>query len=120
MPDTQELLEKAQALGTALAGHATVREYHAAQRAARQDETAQRLLREYQAALDHIGALEAERKPVEPADKQKLRDFERQLTGHPLLKNLMRLQADYAALMAQINSAIDAPLAQLAHPEPTA
>jgi cell fate (sporulation/competence/biofilm development) regulator YlbF (YheA/YmcA/DUF963 family) len=81
------------------------------------DPTAQKLLQEYQAQLNHIRDLEAQQKPIEVADKQKLKSLEGQIAGQAALKNLMRTQADYVALMAQINREIDGPLSELAYPE---
>jgi len=120
MQDIQELLEKARALGDALVNHPTVRAHHEAQRAVRTDAAAQTLLREYQAQLNRLRELEAQQRPVEVADKHKLKTLETQMAGHETLKRLMRTQADYVALMAQVNSAIDGPLAALAQSEPPA
>jgi cell fate (sporulation/competence/biofilm development) regulator YlbF (YheA/YmcA/DUF963 family) len=118
MQDIQDLLARAQALGTALAAHPTVRAYHAAQRAARADAGAQRLMRDYHTQLNRIQQLEAELKPVEVADKQQLKSLETEMAGNEALKTLMRNQADYVALMAQVNGAIDGPLGELASGEP--
>ncbi|MBP7748104.1 MAG: YlbF family regulator [Phycisphaerae bacterium] len=117
MPDIQDLLAKARALGEALAAHPTVKAHHAAQRAVRADAAAQKLLQDYQSQIAHIQELEATGRPVEVADKQKLKSFETQMAGQDSLKTLMRTQADYVALMAQVNGAIDGPLAALATPE---
>jgi len=118
MADDQDLLGKATALGQALASHPRVREHYAAQRGVREDAAAQQLLRDYQTHLNHIHQLEAEQKPIEVADKQKLKDFETQMAGNEALKALMRTQANYVALMAQVNQAMEAPLAGLRGPEP--
>lgn len=119
MQDVEPLLARARELGEALATHPTVQNYHAAQRAARSDETARQLLEAHQTQAARIQQLEAERKPVEVADKQKLRDCETALSSHPTLKDLMRYQADYVQLMAQVNQALEAPLSDLAAGEKT-
>ncbi len=120
MPDIQDLLTKARTLGEALAAHPTVTAYRAAQRAVHADTAAQTLLTEYQSQLNRVRELETQLKPVEVADKQKLKRLEGQIAGQESLKTLMRTQADYVALMAQVNREIDAPLAHLTQPEPRA
>jgi len=117
MSETDELLNKARALGEALAAHSLVREHYAAQRAAREDPTVRRLLQDYQAHLACLRQLEAERRPIEAVDQQRLRDLETELTGNGILKQLMRTQADYVALMERVNAALDAPLQALAQSE---
>jgi cell fate (sporulation/competence/biofilm development) regulator YlbF (YheA/YmcA/DUF963 family) len=117
MPDVQDLLSKASALGTALAAHPTVQAHYQAQRAVRADTAAQKLLQDYQTQLNRIRQMEAEMKPIEVADKQKLKTLETQMAGQESLKALMRTQADYVALMSQVNDAIDGPMASLGQPE---
>ena len=118
MSDMQDLLARAGVLGEALAAHPTVRGHYDAQRAVRTDTSAQQLLRDYQDHAKRMRQLEAEQKPVEVEDKRKLRDLEQQMARHETLKRFMRTQADYVALMAQVNAAMDAPLAALLPPEP--
>jgi cell fate (sporulation/competence/biofilm development) regulator YlbF (YheA/YmcA/DUF963 family) len=120
MQDFQDLLTKARALGTALAAHPIVQAHHAAQRAVRADAAAQQLLQDYQVQLQRLRELEAQLKPIEVADKQKLKHLEGQIAGQQSLKALMRTQADYVALMTQVNHEIDSPLSELAQPEPHA
>ncbi|MBK9128606.1 MAG: YlbF family regulator [Phycisphaerales bacterium] len=118
MHDTASLIEKAEALGAALAGNGVVQAYFAAQRAVRADKTAQELLSAYQSQLARLRELEAAQKPIEVADKQKLRDLETSMAGHEGLKALMRAQTDYVDLMNRVNQAMDTPLAALARQEP--
>ena len=117
MPDAKELIQKAEALGTALAEHPAVRAYAAAQTAARNDQGAQQLLRDYHEQLEKVRHLEAEQHPIEVADKHRLRELEQQMAGNEALKKLMRTQADYISLMSQVNRAIDGPVSKLIQPE---
>jgi cell fate (sporulation/competence/biofilm development) regulator YlbF (YheA/YmcA/DUF963 family) len=110
MQEIMELLQRARELGEAIAGHALVRTYSAAQEAARADQQAQALLREYAQHMEHMHELEAARRPIEVADKHKLAELEARIAGHAVLKDLMRAQADYVELMNQINHAMSAPL----------
>src|SRR5512140_1376229 len=103
MAGEQDVLTKARALGQALAAHPTVRAHHDAERTINADTAAQQLLNEYEEQLRRVRQLEAERKPVEVADKQKLRELQSKLAGHESLKVYMRTQTDYAALMSQVN-----------------
>ena len=117
MHDIEDLLVKARTLGEALAAHPRVKSYYAAQHAIRIDEAARKLLQDYQVHMARIHELEAARKPVEVADKQKLREFETQMASNGVLKSLMRAQADYVELMNKVNETMEAPLAALVHPE---
>ncbi len=116
MPDRQDLFAKARAVGEALAADPSVRAHYDAQRAVQADGSAQQLLRDYQEHAAKLHQLEAEQKPSEVADKKRLRELEQKMAGHETLKRYMRAQADYAALMAQVNRAMDAPLIALAQP----
>lgn len=120
MSDEQELIGKARALGEALARHPRIRAHLQAQRAVANDESAQKVLRDYEAQLQHIRKLEAEQKPVEVADKQRLAALQGELAGNDALKQLMRTQTDYVALMSRVNQAMDAPLSAAAQEEPSA
>jgi cell fate (sporulation/competence/biofilm development) regulator YlbF (YheA/YmcA/DUF963 family) len=120
MQDIQDLLAKARALGAALATHPIVQAHHQAQRAVHADAAAQKLLQDYQAHMSRLHDLQAQQKPIEVADKQRLKSLEGQIAGQESLKTLMRTQADYVALMAQVNHEIDGPLAEMAPPEPRA
>lgn len=120
MADTADVLQKAQTLGAALVAHPTVQGYVAAQRAVRDDKASQQALRAYQQHVDHVRQLEAQRKPIEVADKHKLQDLERALAGHDALKKLMRIQADYLLLMNQVNEAMEGPVAELMQGEQSA
>lgn len=104
------VLTQARALGEALAGHPLARAYHEAQQAVQTDASAQQLLREYQDHLARLRQLEEEQKPIEVADKQKLRDLETRVAAHEALKRVMRTQADYMALLNQVNREIEAPI----------
>jgi len=110
MVDIRELLDQARALGKALAQHPHIRAFTAAQARARADAEARQLLESYRQHTEKVRALELQRKPIEPEDKRKLVEYEQKIASHPALKELMRAQADYVALMNQINRAIEAPL----------
>ncbi|MBK9119051.1 MAG: YlbF family regulator [Phycisphaerales bacterium] len=118
MPDAQDLVQRARGLGEALAAHPVVVAYFGAQHQARSDNSAQSVLRDYQQQLEHIQKLEAEQQPIEVADKHKLQALEQQMASSDALKRLMRAQADYVALMNQVNAAMEEPLARLRQGSP--
>lgn len=101
-----ELIQQAQALGRAIAGHQTAREFREAQLAVRDSAESQALLSSYTRQAEHIRALEADRKPIEVADKRKLAEAEERMASDKALKRMARAQADYLDLMNTIYSAI--------------
>lgn len=111
MTDIQELLDRARALGEAIANHPHVQAFSAAREKVEKDAEAQQVLKAYEEQARHVRQLEAERKPIEVADKRKLAECEQGMASNEALKELMRRQADYVALMNQVNQAMEAPLA---------
>ena len=111
MAEVQELLEKAHALGEAIAKHPYVQAFVAARERTEKDPQAQELLKAYSQQAERIRRLEAQGKPIEVADKRKLAEFEQKLASDAALKDLMRAQVDYVTLMNQVNQAMEAPLA---------
>lgn len=118
MNDFQPLLDQARSLGEAISHHPRVTTYLAAQRAAKNDPTAQQLFRNYQDQIARIRTLEEQRKPVEVADKHTLADLESQVASNECLKALMKAQVDYVELMSRIQQAMDNPLAERSAAEP--
>jgi cell fate (sporulation/competence/biofilm development) regulator YlbF (YheA/YmcA/DUF963 family) len=111
MASTQELLEQARALGEAIASHPHVQAFMKAKARTEADSDAQRVLGDYQKQVQRIRKLETEQKPIEVGDKRKMAECEQAMASNDALKELMRTQADYVALMNQINRAMETPLA---------
>ncbi len=111
MAEAQELLDRARALGEAIANHPLVQAFAAARAGVEKDTAAQQVLKAYEEQARHIRQLEAEQKPIEVADKRKLAECEQKMASNEALKELMRRQADYVALMNEVNRAMEAPLA---------
>jgi cell fate (sporulation/competence/biofilm development) regulator YlbF (YheA/YmcA/DUF963 family) len=111
MAEIQALLEQAHALGEAIASHPHFQAFAAARTKTEHDSEAQQLLKDYTEHAQHLRQLEAQRKPVEVADKRKLAEYEQKMASNEALKELMRAQADYVTLMNQVNQAMEAPLA---------
>jgi cell fate (sporulation/competence/biofilm development) regulator YlbF (YheA/YmcA/DUF963 family) len=110
MSDVQELLDQARLLGEAIARHPRVQAYQKAREQTRGDSEAGQLLEAYAEQARRLRELEAQQKPIEVADKRKLAEYEQKMASNTALKELMRSQADYVALMNQINRAMEAPL----------
>lgn len=113
MASMQDIVAKARSLGEDLAANERVRAHYAARRATHADKAAQDLLRDYAQAVQRIQALEAEGKPVEVSDKQRIQEAELKMASNDALKQLMRTQADYVELMNQVNAAMEEPLRKL-------
>ena len=120
MQDTQEIMNKARELGEAIAQHDLIKAYFAAQQAVANDQEAQDLLKSYTQQMEHLQQLEAAQQPIEVADKNKMAELDANVAANEHLKNLMRNQADYVALMNQINNAMSTPLATMAQSENSA
>ena len=112
MAEVRNLLDQARALGEAIAGHPLVQAFTAARAQVEKDTEAQQLLKAYEDQARRVRRLEAEQKPIEVADKHKLAECEQKMASNEALKELMRRQADYLALMNQVNRAMETPLAE--------
>lgn len=111
MAEIQELLDQARALGRAIANHPDVQAFLAARKEVDADGDTQQLLKAYTTQAQHIRNLETQQKPIEVGDKRKLAECEQKMASNEALKQLMRTQADYVALMNQVNRAMEESLA---------
>lgn len=114
MPTKQEVLDLAKKLGEQLAQLDAVALHLKAQAGVENDTTAQSLLKDYNAHAAKLREAEQKQQPISPDDKHKLQDYERQLASNDAVKEFMRRQADYLALMQDVNQAMGAPLAAAA------
>ena len=104
------IVELAKRLGKQLSAHERTAELKAAQKAADSDSEAGQLVKSYQEQMQRIAELEKEKKPIEVADKQKLRDLEEKISLNPALSNLTRRQVDFVEMMRKVKEAIDGEL----------
>jgi cell fate (sporulation/competence/biofilm development) regulator YlbF (YheA/YmcA/DUF963 family) len=107
MSDMDAILQEAQQLGKKIAQHQRVKDFQAAAKAVAEDREAQEVLRAYQNAVDKIASLESTGKPVEPDDKRKAADAQRQVSGNARIKEMMKQQANYMELMHLVSAAIE-------------
>lgn len=102
-----EIITAATELGKRVAAHARSRAFVEAARGVAADATAQGLLKTYQTHLARVRQLEENGQPIGPDDKRALATAQEQVAGNPLLKAMMRAQADYLELVMQVHQAID-------------
>jgi len=108
----QELLDQARALGSAIAQHDRMTRFVEAEAAVRKDPEASRLLDEHRKHVDKVGELEKEGKPIEPADKQRLKALQDSLSGSEPIKALIAAQADYIEMMQEVYKAVQQPISE--------
>lgn len=107
-----EIIEMAAGLGKRLAADPKATAYVQALKAVRDDAEASQIVLDFQVHAEKLGTLEAEGKPIEPAEKRRLMDLQDRMIGHEKLKALQRAETDYALMMHHVNSAIEGPLAE--------
>lgn len=103
----EDIIADAAALGKKIAAHPRMQAFLAAAKAVGENKDSQTILQTYQEHVDKLRNLEMTGKPIEPADKHKLADCEKQIANNDLLKKMMKAQADYLEMMHRINEAID-------------
>ena len=86
MAEVQGLLDQARALGEAIANHPLMQAFAAARAKVENDTAAQQVLKAYEEQAKHIRQLEAQRKPIEVADKRKLAECEQKMASNQALK----------------------------------
>lgn len=65
------------------------------------------LLSDYEQQQRKLMELEGAGKPIEPDDKRRLADLHGRVVGSPVLKDLLKAQADYLELMAIVTARIE-------------
>ncbi|HEY3242455.1 MAG TPA: YlbF family regulator [Phycisphaerae bacterium] len=100
------ILDVARDLGKRLAEHPKVKAYLEANEAVAASASTRQILTDYESQARKIEELTAANQPVEPEDKRKLADLEQKMASDPLMKTLLKAQADYVGLMRQVQAAI--------------
>ena len=107
----KDIIELAETLGKAIAASDRFQAVATARKQADADETLQADMQALNELSQKIARLEKETQPVEPEDKRRLRELQENVTGHPRLQELARVEADFAELMNRVNRAIRSQLA---------
>lgn len=107
-----DCVELATRLGQAIASSPQAATFRAAREALEaQDETMQ-ALDEYQKQMQKVAELEQEAKPVEVADKARLRELNDKLISCDEFKKFTAAQVEYVDLMRKVNDALRKELAE--------
>lgn len=101
------IIAQATALGKNIAAHPRMKAFVTSARAVSEDADAQGILQAYQDQILAMREKEQSGKPIEPEEKRALSESESKVAGNPLLKAMMKAQADYLEMMKRINDAID-------------
>ena len=120
MATTQEILAAARDLGKLIGDHEAAKKVARAAGQLNDDTEAQRVLNDYQRQAQAVAEKEAQRKPVEVADKRQLEALHEELIRNALLREFQMAQMDYIDLMRQVDDAISGtPSTPGAAPTPT-
>jgi len=104
--EMEQVLQLAEQLGAAIAGHERHKALEEAEKAVENDERAKELTEQLRSQGEKIAKLEQEMKPIEPDDKRKLQELQVEIASHQTLKDFSKAQADYAEMMSKVNQKI--------------
>jgi cell fate (sporulation/competence/biofilm development) regulator YlbF (YheA/YmcA/DUF963 family) len=105
-----DVLVLAERLGKELAQDERTQRLNAAQKVLDGDDEAKKLLEDYQKAMQKVGELERDGKPIEVADKKTVSDAEEKISLNETLRALTRGQMDFVDMMRRVKEAIDSQL----------
>ncbi len=103
----EDILKRAKELGEAIAAHERCQALKQAARALRADEEAKQLDKEYADAAQVLQKKSAAGEPLEPEEKRLEADLRSKTVAHPVIRELLRAQADFAELMQKTNATLE-------------
>jgi cell fate (sporulation/competence/biofilm development) regulator YlbF (YheA/YmcA/DUF963 family) len=103
----EAILELAEKLGKQVAADPRGQNFAKARAAFEANLEARRLVGDYEKQQQKMAELEMSGKPIEPEDKRRLAALHQNVTAHPVLKDLMKAQADYLEMMTLISERIE-------------
>ena len=103
----EDILKRAKELGEAIATHERCQALKQAVHALKADEEARQLDQEYSAAARVLQEKAAAGKPLEPEEKRLEADLRSKTIAHPVIRELLKAQADFAELMQQTNATLE-------------
>jgi cell fate (sporulation/competence/biofilm development) regulator YlbF (YheA/YmcA/DUF963 family) len=106
----QDIIALARQLGQKIAQDPRTAEFKKAQQELKDNPQADALLKTYQEQAEKLQKLQQENKPIEVADKHKLRDAEIALGGNPAMQQFLRCQIEFLELMRKVKESIDSEL----------
>ena len=102
-----DILRHAKELGEAIAAHERCRALKQAAQALKADEEAKQLEREYAQAAQVLQEKSAVGKPLEPEEKRREADLRSKTVAHPVIRELLKAQADFTELMQKTNATLE-------------
>jgi cell fate (sporulation/competence/biofilm development) regulator YlbF (YheA/YmcA/DUF963 family) len=102
-----EILELASRLGKRIAQEDRGQRMIAARAALEGSLADRQLLANFEECQRRIQQLQMEGRAIEPEDKRKLVDLQNRVIASPVLKDLLRAQADFVELMAQVSTCLE-------------
>jgi len=106
----KEVVELARRLGVTIAAHEHWTALKAARDAMKEDTEAQRLEKEYAEIADRLEEKAREGKPLEPDEKRLEAELRSQLAQQTTVREFVRAQADFNAMMHAVHEAIESEL----------
>ena len=102
----EEITQMAERLGKAIAGSPQAAALREAREALSTEKDTTQMLEEYRRQAHKIAELEADQKPVEPEDKQRLDELHEKLIATESFKKLTAAQVEYVDVMRKVNDAL--------------
>lgn len=102
-----EILELADQLGKRIGADSRGKLMVAARASLETSLADRQLLADYENHQHKLHSLEAAGKPIEPDDKRRLADLHSKVIASPVIKNLLKAQADYLELMTLVSQRIE-------------
>ncbi len=102
-----DILELAARLGKRIAGDPRGRQMVEARAALENSVEDRQLLSDYEKQQRRLHDLEVAGKPIEPEDKRRLADLHAKVASSRVIKNLLKAQTDYLALMSMVSQRIE-------------
>ncbi len=106
MANTQEILKAATELGKLIATHDAAKKVEGAIAKLQADIEAQRLLNDFNRAVQAVSEKEAQGKPIEVAEKHKLQEMQNKVVRNTVLRDFQMAQMDYLDLMRKVDDAM--------------
>ncbi len=107
MSEMEEILNHAGKLGEAIAAHERCEAIKRTAKALKDDGEAKQLEQEYAEAATVLQEKAAAGKPLEPDEKRREADLRSKMAAHPVIRDFLKAQADFAELMQKTNATLE-------------
>jgi cell fate (sporulation/competence/biofilm development) regulator YlbF (YheA/YmcA/DUF963 family) len=104
----EAILAEAEKLGALLAADARLHRLRSVENDVLARPELKRLMEDYERSRLALARKERDFTPIEPDEKRALAELHRRVQDEPVLRDLAKAQADYAAMMDRVNRAIQA------------